>query len=374
MKKLIYIIDALQNLPESSINVVFECKTKVLPPFSFEPEAAYLTGKSPQQTDSGTHLFFDPHNSPFSNFRKILSILPDNPRLIKRILRRIFSDYVSKTHPESYFSIGFIPFKFLPYFSVSQNINLFERDSKFKYMTIFNVLKDYFYIGIPFENGLLKNIKKRFSFELLKRYDILFFYISDLDSIGHKYGASSIEYKNQTKEIFSFISNIDYYCDSRGIESQKIIFGDHGMVDINSVFDIQLILNKLPIIPGRDYMFFLDSILCRFWFYNKRAKNIILDTIPNCEYGSWITPREKKHYEIDYSHNKFGDAIWWASGGTLILPNFWQGNKKVCGMHGYRDSVCANNTMALGNFSCSKEEITMMELHEIIKSFLNITI
>ena len=98
--------------------------------------------------------------------------------------------------------------------------------------------------------------------------------------------------------------------------------------------------------------------------------------LSNSSYGRWIDESDKYRYKINYKHNKFGDAMWWANDGVLISPNFWQSNRFLKGMHGYRDNSLDNHTAVLTNNrqyinSLNSETIDMVELHKIILDFIN---
>jgi hypothetical protein len=382
MKKVIIILDALKDTSVFYKNHLFNnyYKSTILPPFSFEPDAAYLTGYSPEDTDSGTMYWFDPPTSKFNGV-PFLRFLPERPSFVKKIGKRYVSitlRLLNKISNDEKENLGMIPFNVLPNFSLSHDMNLFNPSVKFKYETIFNKLKKknkkYTYLGIPFTSGNLEFIKNNLTDELLLKNDILFLYISDLDHIGHTYGGSSDKYEIKLNEIIKYISFIKNKFDINNLSADFLIFGDHGMVDVKQVIDIEEILSKLPLKKERDYTYFLDSTLARFWYKNEKVKGIINNSLRNDKFGSWINSNDRRKYQINYNHNKFGDDIWWASGGTLISPNFWQGKDFIKGMHGYRNEVVENNTMILSDlkFNVSKDRISMMEVHKVLLDFLEI--
>ena len=157
-------------------------------------------------------------------------------------------------------------------------------------------------------------------------------------------------------------------------EVKYVIFGDHGMVNINRYIDVKKIIKNLPLKEETDYIYFLDSTLARFWFKNEKSKKIIMDTFSEIPEGSWINEKEIKDYKIKYNHNKFGDAIWWVHDKTIISPNFWQCEKKLKGMHGYRKQVHENHTCLITNDNniTNKNAIEMIEIYTILKKFLQI--
>jgi predicted AlkP superfamily pyrophosphatase or phosphodiesterase len=383
LKKIIIIVDALKdaNLQTISLNQIFDDYSKftILPPFSFEPDAAYLTGYPPEKTDSGTMYWYHPGNSIFHNI-PIIKFLPENPLFLKKICKRIIIRHVKERSkfPLQNLNIGLIPFNELKNYSLSHENNWFDGKINNKYQTIFNLLRkkgiEYTYLGVPFSNGSLDNIKKIINDKYLHQNNIIFIYLSDLDSIGHKKGIHSGEYNNKINDIHKYIQSLKEYYDKSSVPSKFLVFGDHGMVEVERTINIQKILKGLPVKREIDYTYFLDSTLARFWFKNKKTYSIIFNRLKNNKYGSWITQNDKDNYQINYNHNKFGDLIWWASGGTLISPNYWQGTKVLKGMHGYRNEVSDNNTMILGDLGIKfpSETISMMDVHKILLDFLDI--
>ena len=249
--------------------------------------------------------------------------------------------------------------------------------SDFQHKTVFNILssnnKKYVYVGVPFSSGQLENIKKTISSSELLNNDTFFIYITDLDTVGHAYGGSSIEYVTQLNKTIKYLDEIALFFKKNNQDFEFLIFGDHGMADIKRTINIEAMLKKTNLKINRDYVYFLDSTLARFWFKNNDVRTKIMGCIENDEYGSWISEYEKTKYQIRYNHNKYGDDIWWASGGTIISPNFWQGKSFIKGMHGYRNEVVENNTMVL--FPQDKHisnPTSMMELNELIIDFLEI--
>lgn len=381
MKKFVIIIDALKDVSDFKSSTFFKNynQSSVFPPFSFKPEASFLTGKSPEETDSGTMYIMDKNYSKFKNLF-ITSFLPERPIILRKIVKAIlikFLRIVKKISKSEKIDIGYIPFSLLPNFSMSTDVNLFDCKSDFQYKTIFNTLnsknKNYVYVGEPFSSGQLANVKKKISSSELLNNDTFFIYITDLDTVGHAYGGSSIEYFTQLKKTIQYLDEIALFLKKNNQDFEFLIFGDHGMADVKRTIDIEAKLKKTNLKINRDFVYFLDSTLARFWFKNNDVRRKVMRCIENDEHGSWITEYEKSKYQIRYKHNKFGDDIWWASGGTIISPNFWQGTNFIKGMHGYRDEVVENNTMVLyPKDKYVSNPTSMMGLNELIIDFLEL--
>jgi predicted AlkP superfamily pyrophosphatase or phosphodiesterase len=374
MKKFVIILDALKKnkieIIKNILNTDIEY-IEVIPPFTFEPDASYLCGKNPEDSNAGLK-YWKRDNNNLDWQIKFINLLPNKPYILRKFINYALSkiNFDSlKSYKNSY---GHIPFHFLKYFELSKPINLFKKTEYPDPITIFNFIeKEYLYFGVPYHSGKIKTIKKLINFEKLKNYDLIFLYISDLDATGHKYGGNSSEYDNKLKEIFIFLKEI---FNSFNNNVSFVIFGDHGMTNVSKYIDIEKILKKLPLTIKKDYIYFLDSTMARFWFFNNNAKKIIFESLSQIKDGSWITDEDKNIYKINYKHNKFGDAIWWVNeGNSIISPNFWQGNKKLKGMHGYKKEVSENHTCIISNkvkFNDKTYPLSMIELFEILKDFI----
>ena len=382
MKKFVIIIDALKDVTAFKDSEIFKeyKQNTILPPFSFKPEASFLTGYPPEKTDSGTMYIMDKKSSYFKNifFTRFLPEKPDILRKVIKVLLLRYLKFVKKINSNKKIDFGFIPFKLLSNFALSNDFNLFDSNCNFKYDTVFNKLKSkdkkYLYVGEPFISGKLENVRENLSTSELDNNNIFFIYITDLDTIGHEFGGNSKEYSQQLSKTINYLEEIAVYLKRKSLIYEFLIFGDHGMVDIKRTINIEKKIKQTNLKINRDYMYFLDSTLARFWFRNEQVKQKIKDSISNDKYGSWISNEEKTEYQINFQHDKFGEEIWWASGGTLISPNFWQGTNFIKGMHGYKDEVKENNTMVLykKDDNLSYDAISMTEINKLLIEFLEL--
>ena len=334
----------------SSMIKVPSIRGAIIPPFSFEPDAAYLCGHYPEETNTGTHFWYKPTSSLYyvSGWIRLLDHLPEFAQLAARRWLRWRATCCKKPSiVKESITPARIPFKFIKYFAVA-NRPVSDSEGAYHFPTIFDLLrskgKQWLYIGGPICGARLNYTKNAFKQGLNDEISLLFLSIGDLDEIGHRYGPASQQYESMAYKIAAFLREVIDYVEREAEREKKIlVFGDHGMVPIKRFVDIEAALRKLPAKPVKDYIYFLDSTLARFWFINNESKRVIEDAIGSLEGGRLITEEERQIYRICYSHNRFGELIWWANGGTLILPNFWQGRKPVKGMHGYRREVAQNH-------------------------------
>ena len=243
-------------------------------------------------------------------------------------------------------SVARIPFQLLRYFDVvTKRYPFEERFSSFP--TVFDLLqqesKKWAYIGAPFSSSRAEDVLHQLKSSSLDGLDLVFLFVGDLDRIGHMHGPESQEYQCGVRTIESFVKEVQHFLRKEVGEPRILAFGDHGMVCIDRLVNIQESLKCLAVKPIRDYMYFLDSTLARFWFFSERARKEITASMSRLTGGRLVSEKERKTYHIRYSHNRFGELIWWADGGTLIFPNFWQDRKPVKGMHGYQRGVTDNH-------------------------------
>jgi len=382
MKKIILIIDALRfdkdfyfkkNLLADEIYSI-----NLIPPFCFEPDAAFLTGKYPQESNNGLKIMLNDVCIKNKILNFLMPFVPQNNYALRKLFNKIVCKAKFLPNLRIKGSISFIPFNMIYCFNSTDVHSLYKGKNQNQFKTIFNKLEEknikHSHIGAPLTSGKLENIKKRFNFNDFDQNDVVSFFINDLDEIGHYHTANSDAYNNKLIEIINFINSLFTYLKAKNENFDFVIFGDHGMVEIEKSIDVNKIIKKLPFKPFDDYIMFLDSTLARFWFKNEKTRIAITQALPNNEAGCWINKNDRGLYKINYSHNKFGDEIWWANKGYLISPNYWEGNVKVKAMHGYRNEVEENHTCLISNVNYynDAQSIDMISLYKTLCSFLNI--
>lgn len=152
--------------------------------------------------------------------------------------------------------------------------------------------------------------------------DVLYMQISEVDNYAHKYGCDSPEMKGILRWADAQIEMLYEHHNYPNL----IVWGDHGMMDIDKKLHVpvEAILHGFKL--GWDYLYLKSSAAIQFWFWNKRAEKIIQEHPLFEKEGDWIpspTPRQ-------------GHAIWNVKPATLISPcHFHQENDGTVAMHGY---------------------------------------
>jgi predicted AlkP superfamily pyrophosphatase or phosphodiesterase len=168
-----------------------------------------------------------------------------------------------------------------------------------------------------------------------------------LDRVGHAYGPDSAERYAEIRIVDAGVRDIVELAQSRFDEVHILVFGDHGMAFVNQLVDVQSILQKLPCRLGKDYLVFLDSTMARFWFFTDSARGVITEALHGISGGHVLSEEELNRYHLNYQHNRFGDLFFIADGGGLVLPNYYQKNRPIKGMHGYLPEVPEQHSLFL---------------------------
>ncbi len=172
---------------------------------------------------------------------------------------------------------------------------------------------------------------------LNKIINIKYKYFGEIDRIGHKYGTKSEEIVKTIKDIDKKISKEDF----------NIIFSDHGMIDIKKIISV----------PWTNECF-IDSDMARYWG-DKEELNEIKKKLPIND-GKIINWKDKS----------YGNLIFITKPGILILPNYWQGNKKVKAMHGYYGKNKEIKGIYILNIKGKRKDLKARKLHKIINDIL----
>jgi len=318
-------------------------KGSLIPTFGFEPDAAYFAGLYPDETDRGSHYWFDPENSAFKFTKFWLRGVKHLPELPELVTRKAISCLAQRSSVHSAVrcraSTGRIPFYLLHYFDFPVKRFPFEENFISGKETIFDILRKrktpWFFHGSPSHYVNSELVLQRVRNELRSPCAFVFLHVGDLDGVGHRYGPDSVERKDALRKTDARIAEIYEIIKGRFSDVHLLILGDHGMVKVSQKADVWSGLNKLELITGKDYIYFLDSTMARFWFFNDKAKRQVMNFLENMTEGHVLTEEEKMRYHINYSHNKFGDVVFLANPGVLIYPNFFQYYHPVKGAHGY---------------------------------------
>jgi predicted AlkP superfamily pyrophosphatase or phosphodiesterase len=169
---------------------------------------------------------------------------------------------------------------------------------------------------------------------LHRRLNINYIHFGRLDRIAHKYGTTSDKTIACIKRIDKKLSKMKF----------DLLMSDHGMVDVKEII-------KVP----ESRICFLDGTLARYWG-SKAELDGIKKKLP-LNKGKIITWPDKS----------YGELIFLANPGMLILPNYWQGKNPCKGMHGYSPSCKETQGFYIIKQEGKRKDLKISELKNLLK-------
>jgi len=308
----------------------------------FTQEAAMMTGKYPDETGYFTWYRYCPTKSPFLWTHK-LRFLTNLRRLrfyylVKVGIRTITKLITRKQYPDP----AFIPLNVLDHFdniSTSLPADLLTIPSicRLSKLRCFETETMYGFLGSKKCREILEPVIS--SIKEVDPYDLYLVHIGELDSVGHKYGPHPGRFQGCLREIDSSIRDLWDATKARGLNCSIVVSSDHGMNDIIGLVDIESRLKNLPLKVPRDYVYFLDSTMARFWFQSETARRLILRTLAEVPNGHVLSEAERTLLHIGQGKRDYGEVLFWVDKGYIVFPNFFQSlsQSEVKGMHGYMD-------------------------------------
>lgn len=393
MKKpcdFIILIDALRYdyVTPDATPFLFELKSRsqraqVVETYSFQTRPAYFAGLEPEQSNI-CHLYeYNPQESPFS-FIRSLGCIPDLldasglDRFFRGVVRRIAKRRaLSMGHRAAASVMGTekIPFRLLPYFALSERCFTDDPGAFGEAKTVFDHFREHnktwAWIGYPRHYGSTDSIVS--AFREHQDTDIAYLHFSELDWIGHRFGPGSKEIQTGLRRIDGVIQSLIEPALQHG--HCAVIFGDHGMVEVEYELDLQTRLRKLPLrLPG-DYLYFLDSTQARFWFFTDRAEQLVRELLKDLDGGHVLGPVEREELRINFGDNRYGDLIFAVDGPGIIHPSFFgTGDSGPRGMHGYLPQIRDNMTQVIvaGEGIAAEDigTIPMVQIFDLMRSAL----
>lgn len=317
-------------------------KVKTSP--GFTQEAALMTGKYPEETDYFTWYRYAPDSSPFSWVRplKPLKYLRKS-RLyfpIKVGIRRITKLMTGEKYPDP----SFVPLDILPNFDfisadLPRNFPTLSALCNKSGLSCFEQPLIYEFIGSARCSTIFENVIKTICDDEV--FDIYPVHIGELDGLGHKYGPHPDHFRAYLLEIDMWIKRIFELVKEKGFPCNIIITSDHGMTDVIGTIDVESVLKKMPLKVPQDCLYFLDSTMARFWFFNDKAESMVRESLSSVSNGHILSQEEKVKLHMNFKNKENGELFFWLDKGYLIFPNFFQsfGPERTKGMHGYMNDA-----------------------------------
>jgi len=322
-------------------------------PVAFQTRPAFFAGLWPDESDV-CHLFwYDPEASPY-RFTRYLPLpdwilrVPKLRGLIHRGLRHMARrNEARRGHSASaaYAHPAQIPFRLLRYFAYSERYLTWQANRLPK-LTVFDVLRQHdlswLWLGYPGDNQHTQALLGSFQQQIQPKHRFVYVHFAELDWSGHRYGPESSHYRETLRELDRAVKEVYHHLSQMFDKVNGVIFGDHGMVPIRRLLDVEATLRKTGLRVPRDYVYFLDSTQVRFWFQHDRARRTTEEALASLEGGCILGEGDYERFHLRFDHERFGQLIFAVDSHTLVFPNFFQRLKPARGMHGYPPDVQDN--------------------------------
>jgi hypothetical protein len=173
------------------------------------------------------------------------------------------------------------------------------------------------------------------------------FYQGMGDHIGHVHGPNSPEHHAMVRDLDSAVETVVTAFRFAHPEGRFVIFGDHGMLDVECTLSAMPLLRRVArgagLRIGRDFEVWLDSTLVRLWWRSDRAGEVLGRWIREDEtmndHGQVLTADRCRELHVPAPGGDYGDLYWLANPGVLLWPDYYHHHVKYRGMHGYETHV-----------------------------------
>jgi hypothetical protein len=156
-------------------------------------------------------------------------------------------------------------------------------------------------------------------------------YLTEIDAVQHRVGPESPELDRALGVLAAGLEDLVARMERRGPVGISL-FSDHGMTPVRDHRDLLGALDAAGLRRGRDYEGFFDSTVARFWeIGDPAALRRVLDGL---EWGTVLDPETLHRWGVDFPDRAYGDLIFLADPGVLILPSD-MGAEPITAMHGY---------------------------------------
>lgn len=322
--------------------------------YSSTCDPTILTGVAPREHGHFAFFTYDPLRSPFHKLRWP-SLLPGplvNRGRVRRQISRLVKRQLGYT---GYFQLYNVPFDLLPDLDYTERRDLYQPGGIIGgQTTLFDDLRDSrtpFHLS-DWRRSEVENLQAVTQEVSEARICFAYVFLAELDAILHAHGTASDAVKDKIHWYEVEIRKLMALARDRYDEVSLSVFADHGMADVHRQCDLGRVVAEVPLKFGKDYFPVYDSTMARFWFFSRRAEQLITGALAECHDGRWLTDGELRAWGCDFPDRRYGHKFFLMHPGVLLNPSY-MGRTMLAGMHGYdpsdKDSVAffATNDQSL---------------------------
>lgn len=317
-----------------------------------------LSGRWPDEHRNWCYFIYDPEHSPFRSLR-LLRWLP-TALTSRRIVRRYLTKLVKvRLNFRGYFDLYNIPFRFIHLFDFTEKKSPLKPGGMNRGKNVFDLLEEKkvpYYVTDP---SLPESEHLRLLLEEIrsKRIDFAFQYWAGLDGLLHMVGNDSPEIPQKLDQYQGWIEQLMAVARENYREVELHVFSDHGMANCDRLLDLRAKIDELGLQMGVDYAVVYDSTMARFWFLKSGVRERVEQVLAGVPEGRVMGEDELRRYRAYFDDHQFGELIWLAQEGVLIVPSH-MGERPIRAMHGYHPTDPQSYATLFSNTSDVPTDIT----------------
>lgn len=317
-----------------------------------------LSGRWPDEHRNWCYFIYDPEHSPFRSLR-LLRWLP-TALTSRRIVRRYLTKLVKvRLNFRGYFDLYNIPFRFIHLFDFTEKKSPLKPGGMNRGKNVFDLLEEKkipYYVTDP---TLPESEHLRLLLEEIrsKRIDFAFQYWAGLDGLLHMVGNDSPEIPQKLDHYQEWIEQLMSVARENYREVELHVFSDHGMANCDRLLDLRSKIDELGLQMGVDYAVVYDSTMARFWFLKSGVRERVEQVLAGVPEGRIMGDDELRKYRAYFDDHQFGELIWLAQEGVLIVPSH-MGERPIRAMHGYHPTDPQSYATLFSNTDDVADDIT----------------
>ena len=317
-----------------------------------------LSGRWPDEHRNWCYFIYDPEHSPFRSLR-LLRWLP-TALTSRRIVRRYLTKLVKvRLNFRGYFDLYNIPFRFIHLFDFTEKKSPLKPGGMNRGKNVFDLLEEKkipYYVTDP---SLPESEHLRLLLEEIrsKRIDFAFQYWAGLDGLLHMVGNDSPEIPQKLDHYQEWIEQLMSVARENYREVELHVFSDHGMANCDRLLDLRSKIDELGLQMGVDYAVVYDSTMARFWFLKSGVRERVEQVLAGVPEGRVMGEEELRKYRAYFDDHQFGELIWLAQEGVLIVPSH-MGERPIRAMHGYHPTDPQSYATLFSNTDDVADDIT----------------
>ncbi len=331
--------------------------------FSQAALASIFTGVMPGRHGLWMMYSFAKDKSPFAWLR----FVPRGVSARRLWLRRLIRWHLARVSGiRGYYSLYDVPRSVLPFLDIPAREDIFGSRGGGSAPSVFDRLEEDRASRMVWDH---RTAEVRAFDELeeavgARKASFYLLYTAALDSDLHRYGTAAPQVGERLSWYRDRIARVCGTAWNAG-RASVFVLGDHGMCDVTERIDVMGRVEALGIEMPGEYVPFYDSTMARFKFGSSRARAAIEDLLRAQRGGRILSSGEMAALGVAFSDGRFGDLIFLADPGVIILPSY-MGRDGVAAMHGYHPDAEGMYSVLFSNDPLPSGEMALCDVAGVL--------